>query len=151
MADTSLPGKTPRIELAVMSRPALKGTSFSQTLTPGHIMIAVSVAGVGEEAWGFYNEKPYLKDEILVGQWHRYTTSSVIPITGQQYRALKAAIAGYQKSHDYGLLSTNCRHFVTTVLAQAGIRVPEETLWPSDQGKLFMKMYGESWGQCLGR
>ena len=39
--------KPPLTELVVMSRPAVVGQA-----TPGHIMIAVSRAGVGEQAWG---------------------------------------------------------------------------------------------------
>jgi hypothetical protein len=132
----------PRIELSVISRPALKGGT-----TPGHIMVAVAIAGVGEQAWGFYRDG--IQDEIAKGGWIRYTSSTVIQITGGQYRTLVQAIETYRKQHKYGLLTTNCRHFVSTVLQQSGIEVPEKHLWPNDEGKAFMKMYGEGWGSCL--
>jgi hypothetical protein len=134
--------KPPLTELVVMSRPA----SIGQT-TPGHIMIAVSRAGIGEQAWGFYPSG--IRDEIQVGGWQRYTNSSVIRITETQYWHLLAAIGEYKKGHSYHLFSSNCRHFVVTVLRQAGIAVTEETLWPNDQGKMYMKRYGEGWGRCL--
>jgi hypothetical protein len=132
-----------RIELAVMSRPAFGGGA-----TPGHIMIAVAIAGVGEKAWGFYPSG--IKDEIVEGRWIRYTSSVVIPISTAQYSALTQAITSYRERIPYHLLSTNCRHFVMTVLRQSGIEVPPATLWPNDEGKAFMKMYGETWGSCLG-
>ena len=144
--DSSSPGTqstpaNPAIEVAVMSRPALDG------LTPGHIMVAVAIAGVGEQAWGFYPEG--IKDEILVGGWQRYTSSSVIRISSAQYLLLLQAIDDYKKKNSYHLFGTNCRDFVVTVLKQAGITVDSQTLWPNDQGKQYMKKYGESWGQCL--
>jgi len=132
-----------RIELVVMSRPAVDG------FTPGHIMLATSVAGVGEQAWGFYPEG--VKDEIIQGGWQRYTNSVVIPITQAQYSQLLLTIENYKKSNSYGLFGTNCRHFVMTVLRAIDVQVPEDKLWPNDQGKQFVKMYGEKWGQCLAR
>jgi hypothetical protein len=134
--------KPPLTELVVMSRPAVVGQA-----TPGHIMLAVSRAGVGEQAWGFYPGG--IKDEIQVGGWQRYTTSSVIRITETQYSQLLAAIADYKKGNTYHLFSSNCRHFVVTVLRQASIPVDEDTLWPNDQGKMVVKQYGEGWGRCL--
>jgi len=132
---------SPRTELVVMSRPAMQG------ITLGHIMIAVSRAGEGEQAWGFYPDG--VKDEILAGGWHRYTSSTVIQLNEGQYKSLLAAINNYRSSKKYELLTSNCKHFVITVLMHAGIQVPEDTLFPNDQGKAFMKMYGEGWGSCL--
>lgn len=129
------------IELVVMSRPALQG------LTPGHIMLAVSVPGGGEQAWGFYPDG--IKDEIRTGGWHRYTSSVVIPISAAQHRQLLQSIASYRRTHDYKLLSTNCRHFVVSMLLSLGIQVGQHQLWPNDQGKLLMKQHGERWGSCL--
>jgi hypothetical protein len=126
-----------------MSRPALDG------FTPGHIMIVLAIAGMGEKAWGFYPEG--IKDEIAVGGWHRYTSSTVLRLQECQYRLLLKAIDEYKTKNSYSLFGTNCRHFVVTVLRQAGIEVKEETLWPNDQGKQYMKMYGESWGRCLAK
>ena len=133
----------PRIELVVMSRPALDG------FTPGHIMLATSVAGVGEQAWGFYSEG--VKDEIVVGGWQRYTNSIVIEITQAQYAQLLQSIEQYKRATTYSLLGTNCRHFVMTLLRSIGVNVPEDTLWPNDEGKQLVKMYGESWGRCLAK
>ena len=135
-------GKSRRIELVVMSRPALDGH-----VTPGHIMVAVSIAGVGEQAWGFYPDG--VKNEIIKGGWNRYTSSVVIPINSVQYRALVKAIDQYAAKNTYSLMSTNCRDFVMTVLRSAGIKVPADKLWPNDEGKQFMKLYGEGWGSCL--
>lgn len=140
MADDFSP-VNPRIELVVMSRPALDG------FTPGHIMLATAVAGVGEKAWGFYPDG--VKDEIVVGGWHRYVSSVVIPIDAKQYAHLLQTVERYRKTKKYQLLGTNCRHFVMTMLSEIGIDVPVDTLWPNDQGKQFMKKYGERWGQCL--
>ena len=128
------------IELAIMSRPALDGA------TAGHIMIAVAIAGLGEKAWGFYPDG--IKDEIIVGGWHRYTSSTVIRLSESQYLLLLIAIGDFKKK--YSLFSNNCIKFVVTVLGQAHIKVDEEKLWPNDQGKQFMKQYGEQWGRCLG-
>lgn len=130
-----------RIELAIMSRPALDG------FTPGHIMLAIASSGIGEEAWGFYPEG--VKDEVQVGGWQRYTSSTVMPISYAQYQHLKKAIENYKKTNTYQLFGTNCRHFVVTVLREVGIAMEEETLWPNDQGKQYVRMYGEGWGQCL--
>lgn len=133
----------PEIELVVMSRPAGDG------VTPGHIMLATAVAGVGEKAWGFYSEG--VKDEIVKGGWHRYTNSVVISISQSQYMQLVQAIEAYKKTNTYHLTSTNCIHFVRTMLQSIGVKVPADQLWPNDEGKQFVKMYGERWGQCLAR
>lgn len=130
-------------ELVFMTRPA-----GLRDRTPGHAMVAVSSAGVGEEAWGFYPDG--VRDEIAVGGWQRYTASSVIPINAQQYAALKAEISLW-RNKAYVLGFRDCTDFALSVCEKAGIRIPSDSLFPGNVGAAFMKMHGESWGQCLGR
>lgn len=130
-------------ELVVMTRPAVV-----RELTPGHAMIAISSAGIGEEAWGFY--KNGIRDEIFEGGWHRYTRSTVIEINDTQYAALKAEIATW-KSAKYWLGYRDCTDFALAVCQKAGIRVPADSLFPGNLGDAFIKLHGESWGRCLSR
>lgn len=132
-----------RRELVIMTRPAALGD-----FTPGHAMIAVSTAGVGEEAWGFYPDG--VKDEIGIGGWERYNHSTVVDINPVQYVALKGAIEQW-RNRSYILVYRDCTDFVISVCRQAGITVPRDALWPSNVGKRFVKLHGEGWGQCLAR
>lgn len=63
--------------------------------TPGHAMLAVSTEGQQAEAWGFYPNG--VKIEVVVGGWERYNRSSVIAISGTQYRNLKAEIKRWKQ------------------------------------------------------
>jgi hypothetical protein len=141
MTEKQADTKAPRIELVVMSRPALDG------FTPGHIMVAVSHSKKGEQAWGFYPDG--VQDEIIMGGWQRYTRSSVIKINEMEYYQLLAAIEKFKKTNEYNLFRNNCISFVNAVLKRAGIDVPEQTFWPDSQGKQYIKKHGEAWGKCL--
>jgi hypothetical protein len=95
-------------------------------------MIAVSTAGIGEEAWGFYPTG--VEDEILKGGWHRYNRSSVIPITETQYQALTAEIKRW-KTKGYLLAFRDCTDFVLSVMSAAKIATPNDSLWPGNLGQ----------------
>ena len=128
-------------ELAVMTRRLNVKES-----TPGHAMIAVSTAGVGEEAWGFYATG--VKDEILQGGWHRYNRSAVIPITEAQYRALTAEIERWKKK-GYFLAFRDCTDFALAVMNAAKIPIPSDSLWPGNLGKDMEALHGAGGGRCL--
>lgn len=136
----------PYRELAVMTRPL----ALSQG-TPGHAMIAVSTAGQGEEAWGFYTDG--VRDEILEGGWHRYNTSSVIPISDAQYQALKAELKKWDKKQGGGktyiLTMRDCTDFALSVMKAAKIPTPADSLWPGNLGDDLTKLHGTQGGRCL--
>ncbi len=117
-----------------------------QERTPGHAMIAVSTAGVGEEAWGFYPTG--VEDEILKGGWHRYNTSSVIPISETQYNALKAEIDLWKKKSYIGAIQ-DCTDFALAVMAAAKIPTPRDSLWPGNLGDDIEALHGVGGGRCL--
>jgi hypothetical protein len=116
--------------------------------TPGHAMIAVSTAGAGEEAWGFYPNG--VQDEVLKGGWHRYNTSSVIPISQAQYVALKNEIGVWKKKR-YVIGVADCTDFALSVMSAAKIPIPSDSLWPGNLGEDMDALHGSSGGRCLDR
>jgi hypothetical protein len=131
----------PYRELVVMTRPL----NFEER-TPGHAMIAVSTAGVGEEAWGFYPTG--VEEEILKGGWHRYNRSSVIPISETQYKALKGEIDRW-KQRTYVPATNDCTDFALTVMSAAKIATPNDSLWPGNLGEDMEALHGAGGGRCL--
>ncbi len=132
---------TPYRELVVMTRPA-----SILNLTPGHAMIAVSTAGVGEEAWGFYPDG--VRDEILVGGWGRYNRSSVVTISDGQYKALKLEIEKWRKK-GYIIAIRDCTDFALAVMKAAKIPVPGDSAWPDNLGNDIEALNGKGGGRCL--
>ncbi|HNC04376.1 MAG TPA: hypothetical protein PLY05_13620 [Agitococcus sp.] len=132
-------------ELVVMTRP-VKLTER----TPGHAMVAISIAGVGEEAWGFYPKG--VKDEIAEGGWHRYNRQSVIPISKKQYTDMKTEIEKW-KSKDYIMGYRDCTDFALAVLKAANISVPKDSIatLPDDFGADIVSLNGGGGGRCLAR
>lgn len=126
-----------------MTRPS---DFLSRSPTPGHAMIAVSTAGEGEEAWGFYPGG--IKNELLVGGWERYNRSSVIPINDIQYNLLKSEIEKW-RNKGYILTLRDCTDFVLDVLKAAKIPTPEDSLWPSNLGEDMEALHGKNAGRCL--
>ena len=135
-------------ELVLMTRP-----KRVLSVTPGHAMVAVSTAGTGGvEAWGFYlkpdNKGSHVRDEVIMGGWGRYTTSSVIPIGPWQYANLLSEIGRWQ-GKQYILLYRDCTDFALAVLKAAGIQPPADTVWPGNLGDRFSDKYGVAGGRCL--
>ena len=111
-------------------------------------MIAVSTAGVGEEAWGFYPNG--IHDEILEGGWGRYTRSSVVSISSLQYRRLKAEITAW-KTKSYLIAVRDCTDFALALMRAAQIPTPSDSAWPDNLGKDIQTMHGRAGGQCLDK
>jgi len=130
-------------ELVVMTRPAV----FSQK-TPGHAMIAISTAGAGEEAWGFYPDG--IRDEIVQGGWGRYTRSSLVPISDSQYRALKREIEAW-RNKSYLIAIRDCTDFALALLRAAKIAIPSDSAWPDNLGKDIEALHGRAGGRCLDK
>lgn len=128
-------------ELVIMTRPL----NFSER-TPGHAMIAVSTAGQGEEAWGFYPTG--VEDEILKGGWHRYNRSSVVPISESQYLALKAEISGWKRKAYIGVIR-DCTDFAIAIMKAVKIPTPKDSLWPGNMGEDVEALNGKGGGRCL--
>ena len=131
----------PYRELVVMTRPA-----SILDRTPGHAMIAVSTAGIGEEAWGFYPDG--VRDELLEGGWGRYNRSSVVAISEGQYNALKSEIAKWAKK-GYVIALRDCTDFALAVMRAAKIPVPGDSAWPDSLGKDIEALNGKGGGRCL--
>ena len=131
----------PYRELVVMTRPL----NYSER-TPGHAMIAVATAGVGEEAWGFYQSG--VEDEILMGGWHHYNRSSVIPILDSQYNSLKREI-GRWRGRTYRVTYRDCTDFVISVMSAARIPTPDDSLWPGNLGQDVEALNGAGGGRCI--
>lgn len=128
-------------ELVIMTRPAVVSQG-----TPGHAMIAVSTAGQGEEAWGFYPDG--VQDEIVKGGWGRYTRSAVVVISEQQYRALRAEIDRWQ-GQAYIMVIRDCTDFALAVLRAARIPIPPDSAWPDNLGADIQALHGRAGGRCL--
>ncbi len=137
-------------ELVVMTRPK---NLISPDPTPGHAMIAISTEGGGVEAWGFYldaNEKgEYVRDEIEKGGWGRYTTSSVVSISPEQYSNILKEIEKWRKKKYY-LALRDCTDFALAVLKAANITTPTDALWPGNLGSRITRMHGTQGGRCIG-
>ncbi len=131
----------PYRELVIMTRPI----NFIER-TPGHAMIAVSTAGGGVEAWGFYPTG--VEDEILKGGWYRYNRSSVVPINETQYIALKLEIEKWKKK-TYVIAMQDCTDFVIAVMTAAKIPTPNDSLWPGSMGADVEALNGKGGGRCL--
>ena len=138
-------------ELVVMTRPLQ--LSLDNNASPGHAMIAISTEGHGVEAWGFYLDTEHngihVRDEIEKGQWGRYDTSSVIPISSRQYQSIIREIERWKKKK-YILAIRDCTDFVLAMLKAAEIAAPRDTLWPSNLGDRMTGMHGAGGGRCIG-
>lgn len=130
-------------ELVIMTRPAVMSQG-----TPGHAMIAISTAGRGEEAWGFYPDG--VRDELAVGGWGRYSRSSVVQISEVQYQDLKTEIAGWRRK-SYVFAVRDCTDFALALMRAAKIRTPRDSAWPDNLGKDIQALHGRAGGRCLDK
>lgn len=128
-------------ELGILTRPARLNP-----ISPGHAMITISSAGVGEEAWGL--NPSGVTNEFEKGNLGDYNRVAIVPITESQYQSIKERIKFWQ-GQSYFLILRDCTSFVHDVLTHAGLNPPSDSLWPSNLGRSVERQYGTGGVRCI--
>lgn len=141
----------PFAELAIMSRPSDLANG-----SPGHILAAISVAGKGEEAWGYYESgvlDEFIEAEPVEGHKNYslsdYNRVVVIPLSEDQHRKIDAWRRDFDSNGSYSKFTRNCTDFVREVVNLAGHEAPS-SVFPDSLGRELEKNLGIGGVRCLG-